>query len=60
MQNCIATVGAGELARDYDLTGASLLRMVDWDDSATPAAIVSTPRRIGPNELLMSYGDIGP
>lgn len=60
MRRCNATVGTGLGRYDEDLIGAATIRLAAWDDPVQPGLIVSTPRLLGRDRLLMRYGDFGP
>jgi hypothetical protein len=60
MRRCNATVGTGSGSYDQDLIGAATIRLAAWDDPVQPGQIVSTPRLLGRDRLLMRYGDFGP
>ncbi|MBN8873197.1 MAG: hypothetical protein J0H67_10205 [Rhodospirillales bacterium] len=61
MTGCVATLDAAGGGGEHDLRGASLIRLVDWEDDSSPGAIVSTPI-VGADttRLALQYGDLGP
>ncbi|MBN8927495.1 MAG: hypothetical protein BGO51_10895 [Rhodospirillales bacterium 69-11] len=61
MTGCVATLDAAGNHEEVDLGGASLIRLVDWEDDRSPGAIVSTPvTGADRTRLDLHYGDLGP
>jgi hypothetical protein len=58
IRSCAAVSGQQDETCETDLSGATMLRMIDWSDPSPPGTIVSTPEQTGPNQLLIQYGDL--